>query len=381
MDTLFCDESGFTGQDLLNPDQRYFSYSSVLIDPVEADEIVAQLKIDYPLAKELKGSRMMGNSPGRKAAEFIFDKVAARSITVVADKRYALAGKLYEYIFDPVVGGNHALYNVGSHKCLTNLLYAQFTSRNPSAVELLNRFQRAVRACDFSALVESVKRGPNGTDATKLAENLGKFCFEQQTLIGGEFSPSGNEIVDKWGLELSSTCVTGLLQRWAERGIQIRLVLDESKPLVAWAEAIKDIFPVKPGPQEDGRYLKIGGESYRLNFVFAEPIRFASSKHTPGLQLADVMAAFVAKLLIGSIRKTQRDILVKALKKGAIDPSCMFADDSHIDPSHPTVKRNLALLDEIFLASGRGDVIANVIPDLAQKVHRRLSRRRTARSR
>lgn len=379
MDTLFCDESGFTGQDLLNPDQRYFSYSSVLIDSAEANEIVTQVKTDYPLGKELKGSRMLGNSPGRKAAEFIFDKVAARSITVVADKRYALAGKLYEYIFDPVVGGNHALYNVGFHKCLTNLLYAQFTNRKPSAVDLLNRFQRAVRACDFSGLVESVKRGPNRTDATKLAQNLGKFCFEQQTLIGEEFSPSGNEVVDKWGLELSSTCATGLLQRWAERGIQIRLVLDESKPLVAWTEAIKDIFPVKPGPQEDGRYLKIGGESYRLNFVFAEPIRFAPSKDTPGLQLADVMAAFVAKLLTGGIR--EKDLLLTALKKGAIDSSCMFADDSYIDPSDPTAKRNLALSDEIFFASGRGDVIADVIPDLARKVHRRFSRRRTARPR
>src|SRR6266478_1049068 len=153
--TLFCDESGFTGQDLLNPDQLYFSYSSVLIDPLEADEIVAKAKVDYPLGNELKGSRMLSNSPGRKAAEFIFDKIVERSITVVADKRYALAGKLYEYIFDPVVGGNSALYNVGFHKCLTNLLYAQFTSRDPSAIELLNSFQKAVRTQDFSGLVQS----------------------------------------------------------------------------------------------------------------------------------------------------------------------------------------------------------------------------------
>jgi hypothetical protein len=171
-----------------------------------------------------------------------------------------------------------------------------------------------------------------------------------------------------------------LLQRWAERGIEIHLVLDESKPLVAWAEAIKDIYPVQPGSQEDGRYVEIGGESYRVNFLFAEPIRFASSKDTPGLQLADVLAAFVTNLLTGRNRKAQRDFLVKALKQGAIDPSCMFADDSYIDPADPTAKRNLALLDEIFVASGRGKVIADVLPDLALKVHRRFSRRRAARS-
>ena len=42
MPILYCDESGFTGQDLLNADQRYFSYASVLIDQVEASELVAQ---------------------------------------------------------------------------------------------------------------------------------------------------------------------------------------------------------------------------------------------------------------------------------------------------------------------------------------------------
>jgi hypothetical protein len=372
--SLFCDESGFTGQDLLNPDQPYFGYSSVLIDPLEADEIVAQVKTDYPLGKELKGSRMLSNSPGRKAAEFIFDKVVGRSITVVADKRYALAGKLYEYIFDPVVNGNSGLYNAGFHKCLTNLLYSQFTSRNPSAIELLNNFQKAVRAQDFSGLVESAKSGPKGNEASKLAENLGKFCFEQQSLIGKEFGPSGNEVVDKWGLELSSTCVTGLLQRWAERGIEIHLVIDESKPLIAWAEAINDIVPVQPGPQEDGRYVEIEGESYRINFVFAEPVRFASSKDTPGLQLADVMAAFVTNLLTGRNRKAQRDFIERALKQGAIDPSCMFAEDSYIDATDPMAKRNLALLDEIFLASRQGAVIADTLPNLAQKVHRRFSR-------
>jgi hypothetical protein len=377
MSILYCDESGFTGQDLLNADQRYFSYGSVLIDPAEADEILAQAKTDFPLGKELKGSQMLSNSPGRKAAEFIFEKVADRSRVVVADKRFALAGKLYEYIFDPVVEGNSALYNVGFHLCLTNLLCSQFTSRNPSAVELLKSFQNAVRTQDFSGLVKTAKHGTKEKEAWKLAENLGKFCFEQQSLIGAEFTPSGNEVVDKWGLELSSTCLTGLLRYWAERGTEIHLVLDESKPLMAWAEATKDIFPVQPGPQEEGRYLEMRGGQHRVNFVLAEPIRFASSKVTPGLQLADVMAAFVSNLLVRRKRTVQRDLLVKARKAGAIDPGCMFPDESLIALKDPGAKKNLALLDEIFLASRRGEVVADVIFSLAQKVHRRFSRQRS----
>ena len=78
----------------------------MLIDQAEASEIVAQAKRDFPLGNELKGSQMLSNGPGRRAAEFIFEKVGDRSRVVVADKRFALAGKLYEYIFDPVVAGH-----------------------------------------------------------------------------------------------------------------------------------------------------------------------------------------------------------------------------------------------------------------------------------
>jgi hypothetical protein len=317
---------------------------------------------------------MLKSSSGRRAAEFIFDQIVDRSITVVANKQFALAAKLYEYIFDPVVEGSSALYEVGFHKCLTNLLYSQFTSHDSSAVALLNSFQKAVRTRDFSGFVESLGRNRVATDSRELAASIGKFCFEQQDLIAEEFSPSGNEVVDKWGLELSSTCVTGLLRLWADRETEIHLVLDESKPLFAWSDAIKESFPVKPGPQEPGRYLEFQGERHRMNFVLAEPIRFASSKITPGLQLADVMAAFISHLLTGRPEKTRTELLKLAWEKKAVDPSCILPDSSYIDPNGSFAKKNLALLNEMFLASGRGEVIADQLQSLAQKVHDQSSR-------
>lgn len=141
MQTLYCDESGFTGPDLLNKAQPYFSYGSVLIEPLEASELVAKTQKDFRLqGNELKGSRMLNSSSGRKAALYLFRELSTHSITTVLDKRFSLAGKLYEYIFDPVVEGNSALYNTGFHKCVTNLLYEQFTNNNPRTIELLTHF-------------------------------------------------------------------------------------------------------------------------------------------------------------------------------------------------------------------------------------------------
>jgi hypothetical protein len=38
MEQIFCDETGFTGPDLLNPGQKYFGYASVRMEAQEASE-------------------------------------------------------------------------------------------------------------------------------------------------------------------------------------------------------------------------------------------------------------------------------------------------------------------------------------------------------
>ena len=94
---LYCDESGFTGPDLLNRDQKYFCYSSVLIDPSHAAELVTKVRVDHKLqGDELKGSQLLKNSRGRKAALQIFEAAYSMSVSSMADKRFSLAGKLYE---------------------------------------------------------------------------------------------------------------------------------------------------------------------------------------------------------------------------------------------------------------------------------------------
>jgi len=70
--TVYCDESGFTGNQLSNRDQRYFAYASVAIEPQRGDELVAQTVRDFKLRwSELKCSRLLKNSPGRNALTWL----------------------------------------------------------------------------------------------------------------------------------------------------------------------------------------------------------------------------------------------------------------------------------------------------------------------
>lgn len=110
-----------------------------------------------------------------------------------------------------------------------------------------------------------------------------------------------------------------------------------------------------------------------MNFTLAEPICFASSKETAGLQLVDVMAALIADLMTKRRRGLNAPLLMKALQKGAIDPSCISPDHTCVEAGNPTAKRNLLLLDEIFAASTRGEPIRDSLRELAEKVERKLS--------
>jgi hypothetical protein len=68
-------------------------------------------------------------------------------------------------------------------------------------------------------------------------------------------------------------------------------------------------------------------------------------------------------------------LLKEAIKHGAIDSGSVFPEHKYVDQAEPQARLNLALLPEIFAASTRGEVIADAIQGLAQKVIKRASKR------
>jgi len=144
---IFCDESGFTGQNLLNPDQRFFAYGSVAISPTEAAEVVAQTIRDFRLqGNELKGKNLLRHPSGGKAATALIRRLGARSRVVIVNKQYALAGKLFEYTFEPLISDiNTVLYGVNFQKFIANLVYLCSIAGHERARDFADRFEKGVR--------------------------------------------------------------------------------------------------------------------------------------------------------------------------------------------------------------------------------------------
>lgn len=99
--TIFCDESGFSGNSLLDEEQPLFVYASVAIESDYAQNLVQRVTQQRGLqGTELKASNLLKHGRGRAAINDVLKEVAAKSRIVLWDKTYALATLIYEYLFE-----------------------------------------------------------------------------------------------------------------------------------------------------------------------------------------------------------------------------------------------------------------------------------------
>ena len=144
---IYFDESGFTGNNLLSTNQNYFCYGSIATDDEESKEFVDRIVKKYNIQNgELKGRQLVKFNKGRKAISEIFDNFEGRLKVVISDKKYALAGKFFEYIFEPCFSEiNSIFYNINFHKFIANILYVEFIARGAGAEELFTEFESLMR--------------------------------------------------------------------------------------------------------------------------------------------------------------------------------------------------------------------------------------------
>lgn len=137
----------------------------------------------------------------------------------------------------------------------------------------------------------------------------------------------------------------------------LSLVLDDSKLLVDWWTAAQDFYPIRTGPNaatDPSGYVIVEGRTNRVRFALASIPQF---KLTPGLQIADVVAAVVSDAFQEPITDGNRALIKTAMVVGAIDQNCIFADSDYIDPSQPGTLANQALLWEIIRRATSGESV------------------------
>jgi hypothetical protein len=143
--TIYFDESGFTGYNLLDPVQPIFSIASSDISEELAEEI---LRTSFPRYQghEYHFTNIWRSNHKARLREFCWqlDQVAERSFCYVTNKRFALLAKMIDSLVEPVsTNSGYDFYDEGFCWRYTNLVYYGLTNFAPPEFlnELLNSYQ------------------------------------------------------------------------------------------------------------------------------------------------------------------------------------------------------------------------------------------------
>lgn len=295
MKTVYCDESGFTGNNLLSEEQPHFVYSSVAVGHANADKIVAQAIKSFRLQMpEIKGSKLTKSHRGKDAALWIMGSCSDSASAVVVEKQFAIAGKFYEYMFESVLSPHSTLfYQLNFHRFISNALYVHFAARDEITTRLLHTFEQSLIEKDFNQiekLLESLKRSRK---VPPFVRRIATFCLGNKQEIITEWNTlKDHQELGKWILDLTLTALHSLLASWGKHGEQVEVYCDDSKPLLKQASFF-DSFINYP----ERVYIDFAGTNLPVTYNLIKPVQMVNSKDHPGIQIADVFASSIAYAL------------------------------------------------------------------------------------
>lgn len=353
---LFCDETGFTGANLLDGDQPYFVYSSVNIEEELACQYLADLrkKIGYQ-ASEFKAKNALSYNKGRKELLILLEKISPNIKFVFANKKYALACKFFEYIFEPCLQEqNRQFYDNNFHRFIASFLYISFQTNQVKAISFLENFLN-----NMKLKTQNIELFFNVDSKDKLdpvLKQIEEFVLLNQSTIRQEFQDSSIPS-NKWRLDLTDTFLASLLCNWHTEGCSLEVYCDESKPLQdnEFAEVFENFDSV---------------EGYLLpSFKLSKPINFVKSEDYKGIQLADLVSGAVAYAL------KNNDDDANKIKKILFKPNiccmdtCIVFDEEFMDLSKNQVKVNVLVLEELVRRSKNNKSLTDGIFDLYQSLN------------
>jgi len=350
-ETIYCDESGFSGNNLSDDGSPYFVYAGLLIDPAEAEAIVSGVKKAYGIQGEMKGSNIAKHPKGRKAIAMVLERCASKAKVAVADKKFALAAKLFEYIFEPALSGNSKFfYNIGFQVFIANALYIEWQVRPETAGALLNAFQASMRSLDQTHLDASSAALAGSMHPNSPWDLVTRFARANKIAIASEMESLGSENpAGRWVLDLSATCLDGILASWGESLNGMRVICDSSKPL----QDMQEPFQWHVGYSGEKQYIEIGGRKKLLTYSLAEPISFRKSNELAGLQIADVIASAISYGMRNRDDNDGNSWLQMIETAGAIFDA-ILPDAERADVNNPDGMLNFMLLIELVDQAEKG---------------------------
>jgi hypothetical protein len=342
---IYCDESGFTGNDLSNKESPFFAFATVATTHPEASQFVASIIKDFNVqAGELKFTNLKRYSRGRKAITKIISEYASHAKICVHEKKYNLACKFFEYSFEPVLAKKSSIfYQLNFNRFISELLYTCFKASTQYSEEIFSEFDSFMRSKNIDDS-NYIFRNLKYNDMHPVLEMIIEFCYLNRDVICTELDSLKDCTSGKWILDLSTTSLISLLSEWSQEFSELSVYCDQSKPLIDSTEFLNSFVG-----SEHVMLTEYRKEKFYFGCNLNKEILFVDSKLYPGIQLADILAG-VANLIFTDKRVGQLqdecsewiDLLINSFSGSSV-----ISSFENIDLNDDLTKLNFLILEEL----------------------------------
>ena len=288
-ETIYIDEAGNTGQDLLNKDQLAFVLASNNFSESELATLVSL----FSTPGELHFVKLKGSDAGRKA---IIELLNHPLITVehiqcfTTHKEYATVGQLVDRIIEPVYYDEGLdIYKNGYNITITNYIY-HFGVGNIWDKDLFESFLTAFMLIMRTKTPESIEAFYG------LARKLYDSPKTREKTLIAPILKSREQIdeilshVDKFALDVTLSGFYVICDRWYKRtGKKLTIFHDNSKQIEHFRSHIDFTTNLQMEAQQ------IGFDSRTMTYpTQIESLQLTSSENIQGIQISDLIASSIA---------------------------------------------------------------------------------------
>ena len=281
MERFSIDESGYTGFDLLNPDQRFQGASAVSISNEMANRLI---KEHFPRLKapELKYSSLARRPTYREPLLNLQRDILSQNkcVTYICDKRYLLTLLFLDYAVEPFYyERGFDFYEDGQNYSLASLLYRAGPTLlgNSGFDALLAAFQRAVKNKTTKAVIDLVET-VRSVRWEEFPETLGPLAHASPECLA---AITASEVTTDVAFVVLQSLISRM-EVMAEGAYRVEH--DKSKNLLNYHELLQRY--ISHDTEIEFKETKIASIRFPLKLSGVTQV---DSKKSPAVQLADVL--------------------------------------------------------------------------------------------
>ncbi len=291
METIYADECGYTGSNLLDIDQPVFVWATMKLTEENADELKREFFSGFK-GPELKHSILTRRECHRTRVLKFLEHLSERQDQInfaYVHKEFALTAKMVDWIIEPSFHeAGISIYKGGLNIALANLTYTIVRSLGGREFlrEILVCFEQLMRSPSVDTLAEYC-----ASLHTQNAPEPLEYVLDMFRLATRHLGVKLIGLLDPSCLEIASTVALVVMGQWArENDGPFRLIQDDSSEM-AKNKAIWDTI-VHPAVPE----TMVGWDRRTMQYPLrVQETVLADSKQHSGLQLADVLAGAIAR--------------------------------------------------------------------------------------